>query len=74
MWQTSMSAFHPLRTLEVIVILARVKVRWLNLVIVEAVWAAMAYFLGEGWFQRVFIFIVFNMVLLWGWRKSRAAR
>ena len=69
-----MSAFHPLRTLEVIVILARVKVRWLNLVIVEAVWAAMAYFLGGGWFQRVFIFIVFNMVLLWGWRKSRAAR
>jgi hypothetical protein len=52
--------------------LAWMKMRWLNLVAVEAVWAAMAYFLGAGWFQRVFYFLLFNMLLLWGWRRSRA--
>lgn len=50
------------------------KMRWLNLVVVEAAWAAMAYFLGAGWFQRVFFFLLFNSLLLWSWRSSRATR
>ena len=50
------------------------KMRWLNLVVVEAAWAAMAYFLGALWFQRVFFFLLFNSLLLWSWRSSRATR
>jgi len=47
--------------------------RWLNLIVVEAAWAALAYYLGAGWFQRAVLFLLFNTLLLWLWRKSRAA-
>jgi hypothetical protein len=66
--------FDPLQTLARVVILAPMTMRWLNLVVVEAAWAAMAYFLGAGWFQRVFFFLLFNSLLLWSWRSSRATR
>jgi hypothetical protein len=50
------------------------KVQWLNLLLVEACWAAMAYYFGGSWLGRLLAFLFLNTLLLWGWRTSRARR
>jgi hypothetical protein len=48
------------------------KASWLNIIAVEACWAALAYYFGGNWAARLVVFLLLNLLVIWAWHKSRA--